>query len=218
MGMKDDVCSRRSTLALGAGAGLAIIGCSDSGATGSGGSGGGGAVDISDVIYEGGATDEALLALLAKIPKSDESEGTRFIAPDEGAELSAATPPAFEWAVGMAARNAPARPTSPADPRPREGLLERALGLVLGVKEAYAHGTPISGRAYFLVIGSAGAPELVRVFTTNLSYTPSAEVWEKIVNEGGPITLSIVNAIFETNRVTQDGGPFTGTPLHVTIT
>jgi hypothetical protein len=182
------------------------------------GAGGGGSDDLTDVIYEGGATDEALEALLAQTTEDDAAEGTRFLAPAEDAALDAATPASFEWAVGTTAQSAPSPTRPPASPAREEGLLERAVGVLLGVKTAHAHGTPVNGRAYFLVLGTASSPKLVRVFTTNLSYTPAAAVWQRLVDAGEPITGSITNAIFEDNRVAQGGGPFAGTELDFTVT
>lgn len=217
MAMSASQSSRRAllSLSLGASAGLLAVACSDDTTDGSGGAGGGSAEDISDVIFEGGASDEALLALLAQAAETDAAEGASFIAPEDDAALAAATAATFEWAVGSTARSAPA-PSRERRPR-QEGLLERAIGALLGVREAHAHGTPVNGRAYFLVFATASSPKLLRVFTTNLSYTPAAAAWQKLVDAGEAITISITNAIFEENRVAQDGGPFTGSDLHVTV-
>ncbi|MBK6516605.1 MAG: hypothetical protein IPM79_00670 [Polyangiaceae bacterium] len=209
--------SRRAVLAAASGVGLGLVACSDSTADGAGGAGGGGSDDLADVIYEGGASDEALEALLAQTAEDDAAEGTRFLAPAEDAALDATTPASFEWAVGTTAQSAPSPTRPPARPAREEGLLERAVGVLLGVKTAHAHGTPVNGRAYFLVLGTASSPKLVRVFTTNLSYTPAAAVWQRLVDAGEPITGSITNAIFEDNRVAQGGGPFAGTELHFTV-
>jgi hypothetical protein len=85
---------------------------------------------------------------------------------------------------------------------------------MFGVRTAHAHGTPIDGRAYFLVFRTEENPRLLRVFTTRLDYTPSAEAWAKLSGEGGgPITVEITGAIFEQNRIPQDGGPWLGETL-----
>ena len=191
---------RRRALALTVG--LAVASCAGgepSSTSSTGGSTGSGADDLSDVIYEGGATDEALIALLAQTPKSDPAQAVGLVAPTEGETLGAATPFAFSWAVGSASRRAP-------------GALERAIGFLFRVREAHAHGTPISGRAYFLVCSTASNEKLLRVFTTALTYTPSADAWAKLVAAGAPIRVDIVIAIFESNRVADGGGPYGGTP------
>ncbi len=171
--------------------------CGDSGSQGGGGGGAGGSApdSLDDVIYEGGATDEALVELLKLTPENDSAQGTRFLAPVAGAELAAATPQEFQWEVGQ------------------QASLWRSL---LGPSEAHAHGTPINGRAYFLVFSTPDKPKLLRVFTTLLSYTPDDAAWQKLVG-AGEVTASVVNALFETNRVTQDGGPFQGDEISFTV-
>jgi hypothetical protein len=206
MAMKRTFCpTRRQLVALLA---SSVAGCGEDGATSTSTTGsassGAGAEDLSDVIYEGGATDEALVALVARSASFNEAEGTRFLEPADGANLPPATPALFAWAVGTVARRAP-------------GLLERGVGLVLGVREARAHGTPISGRAYFVVFHTPSQPKLLRVFTTALTYTPDGAAWERLAAAGEPITVDIVNAIFEDNRVADGGGPHLGVPLHVTV-
>jgi hypothetical protein len=88
------------------------------------------------------------------------------------------------------------------------------LGALLGVREAHAHGAPISGRAYFLVFRTASEPELLRVFTMKLEYTPSADAWNLLAEAGEPIQVDVVSAIFDANDIAAGGGPFVGVPLH----
>jgi len=166
MAVKIPILSRRSVLLGGGSATLTALaaGCSDDGGTGAAQtSTGAGSDDLSDVIYENGATDEALIALRSLVATSDATQGTSFTWPSEGEKLVAANPAAFWWAVGIGRVDSP-------------GFLERAVGAVLGVKPAYAHGMPISGRAYFLVFSTAKNAELLRVFTTALTYTSTADV------------------------------------------
>lgn len=199
---KPSFFSRRSVLAFTASVAAGAAGCSDdepSSTSSTGASTGSGAEDLSDVVYEGGATDEALVALLAQSPKDDATQAAGLVAPTSGETISAATPFAFSWAVGAASFREP-------------DALERAIGLLLGVREAHAHGTPISGRAYFLVFSTQTDTKLLRVFTTALTYTPSADAWAKLTAAGAPVTVEIVNAIFESNRVADGGGPYAGTP------
>lgn len=190
--------TRRATLTLPL-ALLGGIGCSEAstdGGTSSGtGSWNGGADDLSDVIYEGGATDEALVVMLGRSTVGTEADGPGFSAPTEGAAVPAAPPFEFEWSAMVARRE--------------ESFLERALSLLLGEGEAYAHGAPISGRAYFVVFQTPTNPKLLRVFTTNLSYTPDAAAWEKLVS-AGQFTARIGTAIFDENKVADGGGPFVG--------
>jgi hypothetical protein len=171
--------------------------------------------DLSDVIYEGVATDEALLALLAATVEQGPG-GTVFDEPAEGVELAVATAPRFAWHVSASAevRPAPSSPTHGRRLAQRErSLLESFSGAVSAT--AWAHGPPVNGRAYFLVLSAPNRPEALRVFTTELEYTPAAEVWQGVGT--GDVTATIRSAIFENNRVPAGGGPFEGQPLHVRV-
>ncbi|WP_437670923.1 hypothetical protein [Sorangium sp. So ce131] len=184
--------------------------------------------EIEDVVFEGGATDEALVALLAVAPKTEPSQATVFDAPEGGATLPGDAAPELTFHVagaaqGSAPRIAPALRLAAAAPAGRElGAGARAwaeLAALLGpARAAEAHGTPVNGRAYFLVFSTAEREGLLRVFTTELSYTPDAAAWDKLRSAGGPITANVVNAVFESNRVAPGGGPFEGEPVTFTIT
>ncbi|WP_437314132.1 hypothetical protein [Sorangium sp. So ce385] len=176
--------------------------------------------ELADVIFEGGATDEALEALLAADPKDEPSQGTVFDAPEDGATVPGDAAPALTFHVGGAARwtapgAAPALGFAGARPAASPWA---ELGALLGpVRAARAHGMPINGRAYFLVFSTAEREGLLRVFTTKLSYTPDAAAWDKLRAAGGPITVSVLNAVFENNRIVQGGGPFTGEPVTFSV-
>ncbi|WP_437275583.1 hypothetical protein WME90_30600 [Sorangium sp. So ce375] len=188
---------------------------------------------LADVIYEGGTTDEALEALLAVEPKDEPSQGTVFDAPEDGAALPGDAAPELTFHVaGTARRTAPgaapelglaAGMRELAAPGTRElaapgASIVAELGALLGpARAAWAHGTPINGRAYFLVFATAERELLLRVFTTKLSYTPDAAAWDKLRAAGAPITVSVINAVFENNRIVQGGGPFSGEPLTFSI-
>jgi hypothetical protein len=58
---------------------------------------------------------------------------------------------------------------------------------------------------------------LVRVLTSAMSYTPSQEPWDKLMSANKAVTLSLVTAIFEQDRVAQDGGPFGGSSITFTV-
>lgn len=146
-----------------------------------GGHGGDGAstasgVDLADVIYEGAATDEALVELLAATPVEDATQAASFTEPADGAAIDPAAPPTFKFDVGSVPR----------------------------------HGDPVNGRAFLLVFATEGDPQLLRVFTTGLSYTPDDAAWSKVSGAGGAVTVTITSAIFEQNRVAQGGGPWVG--------
>lgn len=156
--------------------------------------------DIEGVVYEGLATDEALVILLGYTARSDPAQNAVVDSPAPQVSLPAASPATFAWHIGELAGSWPA------------SLHERALtfGAMFGPRLAHAHGAPVNGRGYFLVFSTPSSPKLLRVFTTELTYTPDAQAWASLVSAGGPISLTITNAIFEDNRVAQDGGPFAG--------
>jgi hypothetical protein len=196
--------------------------------TGGGGTGGDAQGDTSgsgahgnaDVIYEGGATDEALAELeAAGAPTTNAAETASFTAPLADAALPAATPAAFTWALPAQGSRLELLPQGREVPGPLERSATAALGLLLsGVREAHAHGDPVNGRAFFVVFSTAAEPELVRVFTTASTYTPDDAAWTALKGAAAPITATITSAVFESNRVAADGGPFTGGTVTFTIT
>jgi hypothetical protein len=90
--------SRRAILRLAfcttAGWAATFAGCTDDAGTG------GGAPEHTDVVFEGGATPEALDALLAKTPAHDPTKTAVFDWPSDGELLSADTPSSFCWHIG----------------------------------------------------------------------------------------------------------------------
>lgn len=191
-------------------------GCGDD--TGSGaGTGEGGGVSLEGVVYEGGATDEALEALVATPAKNVATEVAAFSFPTEGATVPAEPAPTFKWAVGgSSSRLLPSELLRAPDgvaPTHEPGWVER----LIHAREAHAHGVPISGRAYFLTFSDAAGKPVLRVFTTQLEYTPTAAALATL-GTAGSIKAEIVNAIFEENRITTDGGPFTGAPRSFSVT
>ncbi|WP_437586525.1 hypothetical protein [Sorangium sp. So ce1000] len=186
---------------------------------------------LDDVIFEGGATDEALAELLAMDPKDEPSQGTVFDTPEDGASLPGDAAPELTFHVGGAARRTAPRAVPAlrlavgAAPGARElaasssgASIVAELGALLGpARAAWAHGAPINGRAYFLVFATAERELLLRVFTTKLSYTPDAAAWDKLRAAGAPIKVDVISAVFENNRIAQGGGPFKGEPVTFSI-
>jgi hypothetical protein len=158
---------------------------------------------LADVIYEGGANDEALEALLAAQAVVDPARGATLVSPEQGATVPAAEPAAFSWGEGSAWRT-----------RPRP--VERLVGLVGGAL-VMGHGAPVNGRAYFVVFHTEGDPELTRVFTGLTSYAPATEVWQKMTAAGQPIAVTITSGIYDNNLLAADGGPFVGDTTTFTI-
>jgi hypothetical protein len=210
-----------------------MVACGDDGSSG-GGSGGAPPV-IPDVLYEAQASDEALAALLAATPSDAPTEAAYRTSPSEGAALGASSPEAFEWRVGPTeARWAPGAPEAvrfgAARHPPSEGSRTSALpgwlisapvevlmGPALSTRRAYAHGPPVNGRAYYLVVQDANGAIVHHVFTLDLRHTPSSEAWALLAAAEGPLRVSVTNAIFEDNRILEDGGPFVGPAVSFSI-
>lgn len=169
---------------------------------------------LEDVVYEGGASDEALDAMLA-LPAQSASSPAQFLQPAANAQLPAATPPSFTWSetVGRrAGRRVPAE------------HLARSLGprwrsvALFGGGPAHAHGAALNGKAYLITFASADNPKALRVFTSLTTYTPTAAAWQKLSGAKGPITAKLHSATFDNNTVVSDGGPFGGGTLVFTVT
>lgn len=208
-----------STFALSLGAG-----CGDD--TGAGGESDEENPALADVVYAGGATDEALESLLDATATESATQGAGFTSPANGATVSAASSPSFTWAVGAkSGRLTPAdHPvqifSDPTKTQPRQCDDHPMIGLLQGFlaheRSAFAHGTPTSGPAYFVVFSASGNDKLLRVFTTDTSYAPDATALGKLKG-AGTIHAVIENAEFDQNRIAQDGGPFTGPAIDFTV-
>lgn len=219
---------------LGATVVVAAPACGDDSSSGTGGGSGTGGHEedgededgegeLGDVVYEGGATDEALEDLLAGSAVSDPAETASFAQPTADAVLPAAAPATFSWAIpaGGSFFELPrpgADPTGARAPGAIERAATAALGVLLsGIPEAHAHGDPVNGRAYFVVFATSADPKLLRVFTTQTTYTPDDAAWTQLKSAGAPITATLTSAVFESNRVGADGGPFSGGSVTFTI-
>jgi hypothetical protein len=180
---------------------------------------------LADVLYESGAVDEGLESLLAATPKDDETRAARFLWPSNGEVLSSDTTPLqIWWDLGtMAMMREPAslpspfvRDVAPASLRRAPSFGERALGLLLGgIEEAHAHGTPMSGSGFFLTFATPSNPKLLRVFTKNLGYEPDDAKRTLLTSQTEEITIELVTAEFDQNRIAQDGGPFRTKPITI---
>lgn len=177
--------------------------------------------ELADVLYEGGATDEALVALdsaLDQKPASQDPARAPVLDMPTGAMLPKSPMPIFTWHSGMASHLAPHDEPVPNQAPSLLRLPESsptfrsALNELFGpIKAAHAHGDPLVGPATFLVFSTPTNPKLVRVFTNLTSYTPAQSVWDKLVATNAEITLSLIGAEFDNNRIADGGGPFQGT-------
>jgi hypothetical protein len=169
-----------------------------------------------DVIYEGALTDEALVSLESALeqgaPADVPSQRPTLDTPLAG--MLPKTPiPSFTWHVGATVSVPPTLLRIPATETVFSGLFD----LFGPIRSAHAHGTPYTGPATYLVFSTPSNAKLVRVLTSNESYTPSQAVWDKMVTAAAPITLTLTQAVFQDNRIAQDGGPYKGTETTFTI-
>ncbi len=185
--------------------GLACGGDDDDGAAGSAGSAGSGPVNLDAVVYEGGVTDEAVASMLGVSSQTDDGKAPRVTAPTDGAVIPAGEAFTFTWPASTARLDVPASwpglaPSLPAAPR-----LPAWLG---PERSAHAHGEPYTGVAYLLTFGTASKPDLLRVATSQTSYTPGAPAWQTLAGAGEAITLTLTVARLEANLLVAAGGPF----------
>jgi hypothetical protein len=169
---------------------------------------------LSDVIYVGGTTDEALEVMLDAAPKDVASQHVTFISPEASATLSKDTPATIEF-------HAPSAKNQRFEP-PWSGVPERSFiaelkQLLTPIGVAYAHGTPFNGTAYFLVFEDAYRSARLRVFTNQSAYTPTSTEWAALAGGPQPIRVSVTSATFEENAVLADGGPFVAGALEFSI-
>ena len=171
--------------------------------------------DVSDVLYEGGATDEALEALVAAPVKTGKAP---FIsAPTAGQVLPKEAPFTFTWSEAKQAMLPRERTLLPATRNVRAPKLHLDLVLSLFEGTAHAHGTPINGQAYLLTFATEAEPKLVRVFTAKTTYVPSADAWNKLLAAKTTIQFRVRAATFEDNRLIESGGPFDSENVSFTV-
>jgi hypothetical protein len=70
---------------------------------------------------------------------------------------------------------------------------------------------------HLLLFSTPSNGDLLQVFTTLSEYTPDATAWQRLVEAGEPITLSLNTGSFVGSELPEDGGPFIGQSLTFTI-
>jgi hypothetical protein len=172
----------------------------------------GGEQDLSDVIYVGGVTDEALVRLLDGAPKNDARQALEVHSPDLSAPLPKDSPATFEYHLASETTRAPGPRVTPATRSPAkwQRAFHELLQLLAPVRVAHAHGAAFNGTAYYLVFSDADAKPRLQVFTTGTSYTPEAADWQRLAEAAQPLALDITWAAFEANDIPAGSGPFVG--------
>jgi len=167
--------------------------------------------DISEVIYVGGTTDEALLRLLDATAKDDPQRLLNLDSPDLAAPVAKDSPATFQFHALSPSTRAP-------DLRPRQvpqssrwaHAWHEFVDLVSPERIAHAHGAAFNGTAYYLVFSDADSKQKLQLFTSDTSYLPEANAWQSLATAPQPLTLDITWASFEANDIPQDSGPFVG--------
>ncbi len=165
---------------------------------------------LTDVVYVGAATDEALRGLL-DAPLKNGDKRSRLTAPANGAKLG--TLPTFAWSFGTGTSGPTDAGAVGFEPKTRRrnrdlvGLLTAAFP---GERQAFAHGEPLNGTAYLLVLSTAAGDKLLRVFTTQTTFTPDAVAWDKVKKAGASVRAVVTTGLFENNKLVSGGGPFEG--------
>lgn len=188
--------------------------------------------EYADVIYGGAATDEAMVALGSaldqKAPADDPARAPVLDTPS-ATSLPKGTIVDFTWHFGAAASIPTPLPRGPVHEVPAAPSLLRLASaapawihpltdLVGPPRAAHAHGDPLNGPATLLVFSTPGNAKLVRVFTDQTTFTPGQATWDTLAAAGDEITLSLVAAEFDNNRIADGGDPVQGTQFTFTIT
>lgn len=151
------------------------------------------------VVYEGGSTDEAWIAIDEAPLVTNDDQAPRLTAPT-ALDRAATTPPAFEWSAGALASLSPRTPARPSAHASRAPLWSLFLPAT-----ARAHLPPVTGDQYRLVL-SLGSGEPIRVLTGETTWTPNENAWSRIVAAEGSVTVELVGAYLMSGRVTE--GPY----------
>jgi len=171
-----------------------------------------GMVDVSNVVFVGGVTDEALARLLDGAPKDDARQAIVVDSPNLADPLPSDRPATFRFHLASQAMRRPGlryRTTEQGSPYWQRAW-RLALRAISPVSIAHAHGTPYNGTAYYLVVTDADSKQRLQVFTAETAYQPQADAWQALANARPPLKLEITSAFFEDNDVPSDGGPFVG--------
>lgn len=176
---------------------------------------------LADVIYQGGASQKPLKALLAKTPQDNPLKGAEIDYPPDQVEIPPTPIPTFLWhprGATAVRERIELLPPALVPPAPRErtafagfvGPLRELLG---PERAAHAAEAPMEGSGYFLVFSTDTEPKVLRIFTSKTSYTPDAKTWDMLSSLGVWTTLTILTASFTKDQLSPTGGPFTGPPV-----
>ncbi len=192
---------------------------------------------LADVVFLKGATPRALGSLLDATPIPDVTLAPTLLEPANNAVLLASQKVVFEWSRdGMTAMRTAPGATTPALPTPAfaalaagptlfpagETALDKTstrsfpawLGELIGPERtALAAPATLDQKGYFLLFSTDSTPRLLRVFTTETTYTPDAKAWKTLADAGTWTKLIVVAGAFLKDDLVVGTGPFVGAPI-----
>ncbi|MBM4376224.1 MAG: hypothetical protein FJ095_14165 [Deltaproteobacteria bacterium] len=200
------------------------------------------------VIFGAQTNDDALRTLLETLPVEDPTQAAYLTSPMTGIAQPTTLPLTFKWRVGpssswngrerregrFTARDslagraplvAPAGPTLLPHAAPHARRASTAdsrfpawLHDLAPVSVAHAHGSPINGRAYFLVVTDANGEPVYQVFTLGFENVLGESTREELALVPQPLRASVLNAVFDNDAIIPGGGPWRGPAIDVTLT
>lgn len=190
-----------------------------------------------DVKLEGQVTTASLTAFVAAFesgpPALIPSRAPILEWPSNGEKLSRDPPVSFCWRFGetTAALAPPPRehspwaspdrdpfaPITPAPPLPLAAIASPLRDLFGPPRPARAAEAPYTGPATYLVFSTDTDPSFLRIFTSDIAYHPTQEVWDQMAAVRKPISLKLVSVYVQKDRVLNGDGPVAGTSMQFSI-
>lgn len=153
------------------------------------------------VVYAGAASDEAIERVWDRRCDAEAIDGAAtLVSPAEGEAVPATRAPTLRWEQALAA--------APVRTQTRQGGTGPSFPTIsFGVQPAWAHLPPVTGWVYLVELRPASGGESAWLFTDQLSWTPDAVMWGRLLG-AGTLTVRITSAYLNQNVV--DEGPWLG--------
>jgi hypothetical protein len=190
-----------------------------------------------DVKLEGLVTTASLTAFVGAFesgpPAEIPSRAPILEWPSDGEKLPRDPPASFCWRFGetTAARAklpregsawtsldfGPLALITPAPSAPFAAIASPLRDLFGSPRPARAAEPPYTGPATYLVFSTDTDPAFLRIFTSDIAYHPTQEVWEQMIAVRKPISLELVSVYVKSDRVLNGDGPAAGTSMQFSI-